>query len=196
MPVANSRTFGHTLLARLLAGWRHEFSPFWSTRLQAGPSVIYRLDGAGVAAPAGVATVNYTRLPWFASLVAGQTPAANPYLGDAILADQVTLRLALPVDRIERVFVGAFGSYSYARIADAQGHFQRAYDQLVGGASLNWVFPRARAAASLSYTVTSQRGATLPGYTTLDLGRQYVFLNVRSDLAWGPGTPPLFGGAM
>ena len=65
---SNPNAEGHTLLGRLLAGWRRELSPVWTTSLQAGPSVIFRLDGSGVMAPAFVGSIDYKRLPWYASL--------------------------------------------------------------------------------------------------------------------------------
>jgi hypothetical protein len=42
----------------------------------------------------------------------------------------------------------------------------------------------------------SQRGSQLPDYAVDDLARQAVFLHLRGDFAFGPGTPPLFGGAL
>jgi hypothetical protein len=193
--VANTASTGHTVFGRALAGWRHELSPVWSTSLQAGPSVIYRVGGPGVAAPAAIAALNYARLPWFASIIAAQTPMANPYLGAAILADQVLVRLAVPLTRNERLFVGGFGGYSYARLANAEGHFDRVYDQFLGGLSLIYRFAKVPLAAAASYTVTTQRGSSLPGFAVADLARQYAFISLRGDLAWGRGTPPLFDGA-
>jgi hypothetical protein len=194
---ANMRPTGQWIFGRALLGWRHELSPAWSTWLQAGPAVIYLVgSGAGVAAPVGIAALNYARAPWFASLIAEQTPMANPYLGAAILADQVTARLAIPLTRNDRVVAGGFGGYSYARIADANGHFSRAYDAFVGGLTLAYRFPKMPLVAMASYTVTSQRGGDVPGFMIPDRGYEYAFLTLRGDLAWGRGTPPIFGGTL
>jgi len=192
---ANMRPTGQWIFGRALVGWRHELSPAWSTWLQAGPSVMYLIDsGNGVLAPAGIAALNYTSVPWFASLTAEQTPTANPFLGSAILADNVIARLAIPLTRNDRVVAGGFGGYSYARIADTNGHFARAYDAFVGGLTMAYRFPKMPLVAMASYTVTSQRGGDVPGFMIPDRGYQYVFLTLRGDLAWGRGTPPIFGG--
>ena len=187
---------GHVFLGRVLAGWRHDLSVEWSTMLQAGPSVIFKLDGNGVLAPAFVATLNYTRLPWYASLVASQTPAPNLYLGAATLSDAVLARLAVPLTRNERLFVGGYGGYVYARVADANQSTTRVYDQLMGSVSLILRLSTARVVMAATYTVMSQRGSDVPGYGVPDLARQFVLLSIRCDLAWGAGTPPLFGGAL
>jgi hypothetical protein len=185
---------GQWIFARALATWRHELSPMWSTMLQAGPSVIYLVDGPGVAAPVIVAALNYSRLPWFATLTAQQTPMPNPYLGAAVLADQIVGRVAVPLTRSERVVVGGFGGYSYARIADANGEFERAYDQFLGGLTLMFRFPKMPLSLLGSYTVMSQRGGSVPGYEVEDRASQYVFFTLRGDIAFGRGTPPIFGG--
>jgi hypothetical protein len=191
-----SRT-GHTLFARLLAGWRHELSTFWSTTLQAGPSVIVRLDGNGVLAPAAVATLGYANMPWYAALTLAQTPMAHPYVGEATITDQALARLAVPVARSERIFVGGYGGYIYARVANGEAQLDRLFDAFVAGASLTYRFKSVPLAAAASYMVLSQRGSSLPGRGEIaDYARQYMLISLRADLAWGPGTPPLFGGAL
>jgi hypothetical protein len=187
---------GHVFIGRVLAGWRHELSVVWSTALQAGPSIIFNLNGDGVIAPAAIATLNYTRLPWIASLTATQTPAPNLYLGAATLSDQIMARVVVPLTKNERLYFGGNGGYLYARVADGNQHTTRAYDQFIGAASLAMRFPGMRIAAAATYTVISQRGSNVPGYGVLDFGRQSVLLSVWSDLSWGPGTPPLFGGPL
>jgi hypothetical protein len=185
---------GQTFVGQGLLGWTHELSPTWSTTLQAGPAVIVRLSGDGVIAPAAVATLNYTRIPWFASLSVAQTPTLNFYLGETTLSDQAIVRVALPLTRSELVYFGGFGGYAYARIADNQGSLTRAYDQFIGGASLIARLRQLPVSGVLSYTVISQRGNVLAGRSVPDLGRQAVMLNIVGTFAWGPGTPPLFGG--
>jgi hypothetical protein len=185
--------YGHTILVRALAGWKHDLSPQWSTTLEAGPSMIVRLDGSGVVAPAAIATVMYTRLPWTAVLTASQTPTANPYLGQAAIADQVLAHAAVPLTRSELIYFGGYGGYIYARVANGTAQLDRAYDQFMGGLTLTAHMSKMPFAAALTYSIISQRGSDLPGSSVPDFGRQYVLLTVRGDLAWGPGTPPLFG---
>src|SRR5262245_5978878 len=120
---AMPRPSGEYLIGRALAGWRRELSPVWSTSLQAGPAVSYQVrpQGTGVLSPAAIASLNYNSIPWFASLTLTQTPAANAYLGAAILSDQAIVRLAVPLTRNERLVTTAFGGYIYARIAGVDG---------------------------------------------------------------------------
>jgi hypothetical protein len=184
---------GHTILARALAGWKHDLSPTWSTILQAGPSVMVRLDGSGVIAPAAIATLTYSRLPWTAVLTASQTPTANPYLGQASISDQVLAHAAVPLTRSELIYFGGYGGYVYARVANGTTQLDRAYDQFTGGLTLTARLSKMPFAAAATYSVISQRGSNLPGSSVPDYGRQYVLLTIRGDLNWGPGTPPLFG---
>jgi hypothetical protein len=193
---SNPNVDGHTFLARLLAGWRRELSPVWTTSLQVGPSVIFRLDGSGVLAPAFVGSIDYKRLPWYASLTALQSPAPNLFLGQATISDQVIARLALPLTRSERLFVGGYAGYVYARIASAQQDTVRVYDQIFGGLSLTARIPKLPLVVALSYLALSQRGSMTPGTAVPDLARQVVFLTLRGEFAWGPGTPPMFGGVL
>jgi hypothetical protein len=187
---------GHVFLGRALAGWKHELSPVWYTMLQAGPAVIFKLDGNGVMAPAGAASINYASVPWLASLTVSQTPAPNLYLGAATLSDQVMARFIIPLTRNELLYVGGFGGYVYARVADASQNMTRAYDQFIGSASVILRFTGTRLVAAATYTALSQRGSDVPGYAVNDLARQTVLITLRGELAWGPGTPPLFGGPL
>src|SRR5215831_2595521 len=187
---------GHTIIARLMAGWRRELSPTWTTTLQGGPSTIFKLDGSGVLAPAFNGMVNYTRLPWFASVSLAQSPAPNLFLGEATLNDQVIVRLALPLTRSERLFVGGWGGYTYARVASESQHLARLYDQFVGGAALTGRISNWPMSFAVSYLALSQRGSATPNNPVPDLARQTVFLSVRGVFGWGPGAAPMFGGVM
>jgi hypothetical protein len=185
---------GQTFLVQALLGWRHDLSPLWSTMLQAGPSTLIKLDGTGVLAPAGSATISYSRVPWFAALNISQAPAANLYLGDATITDQVMVRVGLPLTRNELFYVGGYGAYLYARIADGQAQLSRDFDQFSGSVSLFARFGKLPFGGALTYMALSQRGSSLPNHEIPDLARQTVMLTVSGLLRWGKGTPPLFSG--
>jgi len=187
---------GQTFLAQALFGWRHELSPMWSTLLQAGPSVLVKLDGTGVLAPAGSATINYSRVPWFAGLTLSQAPAANIYFGDATITDQVMARVGLPLTRNELIYVGGFGAYLYARVANGQAQLARDFDQFSGGLSLFVRFGRLPIAGAATYMALTQRGSNLPNHEIPDLARQTVLVTISGVLNFGKGTPPLFGGLL
>jgi hypothetical protein len=186
-------SYGHTFLVRALAGWRHDLSANWSTLLQAGPSMMARLDGNGVIAPAVIASLLYARVPWSAGLTATQTPVANPYLGTATISDQVLAHVAVPLNRSELIYLGGYGGYIYARVANGTTQLDRAYDQFNAGLTLTARLSKMPFAAAATYSIISQRGNNLPSGFVPDYGRQYVLLTIRGDLTWGPGTPPLFG---
>jgi len=114
------------------------------------------------------------------------------------ITDQVLAKLAVPLTRSELYYVGGFGAYAYSRFAGdpSTSGTTRAYDQILGGASLIAKARNMPLAASLSYTVLSQRGSNIPGRPIANLARQAVILTISGTFAWGPGTPPLFGSVL
>ena len=196
-PARGTFASGHTFLTSLMVDWMHELSPTWTTGLGAGPSMLFKWGGPGVIAPAAFLTANYQRAPWFAGVSASQIPSANIYVGQATISDQLLARAALPLNRRETVLVAGFGGYVYARIVDGAFQRTRAYDQLVGGVSLAFRFSQVPAVLALNYTVLTQHGNdTLRNNQIPDLARQSVFVSFSGAFAWGPGTPPLFGGPL
>ncbi len=191
--MADPLATGQVFFGQLLAGWGHELSPTWTTQVQAGPAIIFKIGGPAVLSPAGLVAVNYARLPWYMTFAASQAPAPNLLIGQATVTDQVLARVAMPLGRSEMVYVGVFGSYLYAREATEGGSLKRSYDQFQGGASVFARSPRSPIGGSLSYVALTQRGN---GVETQSLAWQSVMLNISGTFAWGPGTPPLFGGVL
>jgi hypothetical protein len=185
---------GHTLLGRVLAGWQRELSPSWSSVIAAGPTALAKPEGPVILAPAGYATLNFARRPWFATLTVAQQAAPNLFLGEATLNDQVLARLALPLTRTDLVFVTGFASYIYARLANDQGTLGRAFDQRTAGAAVSGRVQSLPFVATLQYTIIDQDGSALGGRVVPDLFRQTLILSVSGVFMWGKGTPPLFGG--
>jgi hypothetical protein len=185
---------GQVFMAQASLGWRHEFSPAWSSEVQAGPIVMFKTDGRGVLAPGASGSLNYSHLYWFATLNAGQVAAPNLYIGGATINDQVFFRLALPLGRSELLYVAGYGGYVFARLANDQGPFLRMYDQLLGGANLTAHARKLPFAASLTYMVVDQRGSsTMVGGEIPDLARQTVMVNITGTFTFGPGSPPIIG---
>jgi hypothetical protein len=186
---------GHTFLGQVTLGWRREFSPTWGGSVEAGPMAIFKVTGPAVIAPAAAVTANFTRLPWYASLVLSQAPTPNLFLGQATITDGALLRLALPLSRSELFFVTGYGGYSYARVANNQLQLSRAYDSFNAGASITARIATSPLWAALQYTIIDQRGGTLVGGGTVPSLLWWTGLvTVGGAFAWGPGTPPLFGG--
>ena len=193
MMVVDPLSTGHVFLAQLLAGWGHEISPNWSSQVQAGPAIIFKVDGPAVLSPAGMVSLGYSRVPWFMSFTASQAPAPNLLISQATVTDQVIARVAMPLGRSENIYVGGFGSYIYARQATEGGSLTRAYDQFQGGGSLFYRSQRSPIGGALTYTALTQRGN---GVQTQSLAYQSLLLSISGAFAWGPGTPPLFGGVL
>jgi len=191
--VVDPLSIGHVFLAQLLAGWGHEISQTWSSQVQAGPAVIFKIDGPTVLSPAALVSFGYSRLPWFMSFTASQAPTPNLFISEATVSDQVIARVAMPLGRSENLYVGAFGSYIYARLATEGGSLTRAYDQFQGGGSLFYHSQRSPIGGALTYTALSQRGN---GVQTQSMAYQSLLLSISGAFAWGPGTPPLFGGVL
>ena len=192
--IVGASATGHTLLARVLAGWQRELSPSWSSSIAAGPTALAKPEGPVIIAPAGYATLNFARRPWFATLTVAQQAAPNLFLGEATLNDQVLARLALPLTRTDLVFVTGFASYIYARLANDQGTLGRAFDQRTAGVGVSGRVQSLPFVATLQYTIIDQNGSALGGRVFPDLFRQTLLLNVSGVFMWGKGTPPLFGG--
>jgi hypothetical protein len=187
---------GHRLFAQALAGWRRDFSLNWSAEAHVGGVLVMTTDFDGIGAPAGSASVGYRRLTWFANLTVSQTASPNIYVGNATLNDQATARLALPLTRSELWFVGGYGGYTYARVAD-QVSQTRAYDLWSAGASLTARADRLPLWGSLDYGVTHQNGSTLPGGVIIPTrDRQVIILSIGGSFLFGKGTPPIFMGVL
>ena len=211
----NAGTFseGHNLVAQLLLGWRRQLSAFWTSELQGGPMVVFRLNGDGIVSPSWLGSLSYQGLPlgglaWFASLSVSRSAGLNLFLGQATVSDQALLRLALPLNRRQTIFVTGFTSYLYARQigADAEGtnNLSRLFDQISSGAALTARMSQHPFFATLAYTFVDQRGSTYAVQRAMmppeirrldDLRRRTLLLSAGAAFAWGPGTPTFFGGA-
>ncbi len=187
---------GTVLMPQLLLGWRRELSLRWSGELQAGALALVNLDGKGVVAPAGRATLEYRDTAWFATLVASQAPVANLYLGQATVSDQVLARLSLPLDKRELVILSGVGSYIFARLTDGQGNLTRGFTQWSAGPSLMVRFAHLPFLGAVEYTLTDQTGDDGTGGGVIpSLVRQTLMVTFGGTFAWGPGTPPLLHGS-
>jgi hypothetical protein len=198
---------GHNLVGQLLLGWRRQLSAFWSSELQGGPLILFRPSGDAILSPSGLASLNYQAMargtPWFATVSLSRTPAANLFLGEATITDQLLARLALPLDRRQTLFVTGFAAYLYARQVGSDLGSTRLFDQITAGAALTARMSRKPFFASLAYTVVDQRGSTFfvqrgnvqEPRLLQDLVRRTLLLSAGAAFAWGPGTPQFFGGA-
>jgi hypothetical protein len=186
---------GHTFLGQALAGWRRDLAIAWSAQLQAGIGWMIPPSGKVTLLPAGVATVNYRHLPWYATLMAQHAAVPNLFLGVATINDSAALSLTLPLDRGERMVVSGVASAARARAADPSDPLVGPYNYRLFtlGATLSYRFRDMPLFGSLTYTVLNQHGTTAMG-GALDVLRHTLMLNLSAAFMWGPGTPAIGGG--
>jgi len=187
---------GNVYLLSLFAGWLRTLSPTWSTELQVGPVAMFKANGTAVIAPGGRGSVNFRRLPWYASLIVSQTPEPNIYLGEATISDRALARIALPLTQRELVFITGSGGYTYARVATQQEVLQKAFDQWGGAVSLTARLPRLPFWGAVEYLVTDQHGATASGQVFPSMFRQDFLISIGGMFVFGPGEPPIFRGVL
>jgi hypothetical protein len=188
-----------TILVTALGGWRRELSVAWSLDTQAGAMGIFTPQLDGVIGPAGMATLGYRRVAWFASLTVAQAPALNVFTGSATINDQAVARLALPLTKDERLNVIGFGGYTYARAAFSPRSgwsSQRVYDQRMAGVSLTAHARTLPFWSSLEYSLMDQHGNVDTGGNYPDLRRQTIMLTVGGAFVFGAGAPPVFRGVL
>lgn len=152
------------VFAQLLGGARRELSAAWSISGEAGGLTVFRLEGGPIViGPAWRAGLRYRREFGFASLEVARNPQPNAYVGDAVVADRVTLAVGLPLDRRDRFFLGGFGSYQRGRVVDSvtfSGPFGDGFDVWGAAASLAYRPPDLPMAVSLDYSYINQEGRT------------------------------------
>jgi hypothetical protein len=184
----------NTLIAELLAGWRREISPFWTSQLQAGAMAIFRDNGPTAYGPAGVATLDWRRQGWFASMTLSRTPTVNLFLGQPVVNNQGMVRLTLPLTKNETVVVSGLAGYTWANLASDQLLY--AYDQQTAAVTLGSRLGRLPMYLSLEYTVLAQHNNPNVATPVPDLFRQVLMLNLTGAFTFGPGTPPILGAPM
>lgn len=185
---------GSMLLGQALVGWRRELSIAWSAELQAGAAYMSNGPNPDLYAPAGIVTLGYRWLTWYATLQASQLPVANLFQAFASVNDQASVRLVLPLDKRELMMVAATGAVIYARASDANGDLFRAYDQQTAGARVSARHERLPFAAAFEYQFIHQNGGPGVGVPVGDLIRHVFMLHITAAFSWGPGTPPLLEG--
>jgi hypothetical protein len=183
-----------TVLAQLLGGWGRALSPTVSVLLQVGAEGAFDLHGNGVIGPAGIASVDYKRVSWYATASVGQQLSPNLFLGQATVNDQALARATLPLTRSELFYVIGFAGYTYARLASSATS-QKAYDLRAAGLSLTARSHWLPLWTSLDYTINDQHGNFIEGGNIPDRQWQSIMLTVGGAFAFGPGAEaPVFHG--
>jgi hypothetical protein len=180
----------HALSLQLLAGWRRDLSVTTNVSLEAGPMVVFGIADHPQWVPGVIANAGYRSMPWYWTLTASQQPLVNPFLGQLLIADAVSLRLSLPLNARETFVASGFGGYTYGRAVAPTEHVlwsARIYDLIQAGASLAYQFERLPFFVSLDYLETRQNGSTTVGQASLDSHRRVVSVTFGGNFAWGEG---------
>jgi hypothetical protein len=197
-PLGNPIQGGHTLLGQATAGWHHDYSLVWSSELRGGMAWMMPPSGKVTPLPAGMASLDYRRFPWFGGVSVSHAPVANLFLGVATVNDSLLFRLSVPLDRGEMVVLAGTASYSRGRAADQSDPIAGVYNynQLAAGGVLSVRFRERPLFGSVSYTLMDQQGTSPMSGQSLNVVRHTVLLNLTASFMFGPGTPPLTGGGV
>ena len=168
-----------TLDGRALLGWRREISADWSTSVAAGGLATTRVEGGAiVVGPAWHAGVTYTRPGAVARADLDRIVQPNLYLGQALVADALTARLALPLDRAARWNALGLASVQRSRLVTGSERLSTAMDLATASAVLRYQPLDSPLAVSLAYSWFAQRGNVALGQVFSDMNRQVLVLTV------------------
>jgi hypothetical protein len=167
----------------------------WTAEAKAGALGIFDFHGIDVIQPAGLATIGYRHLAWFATLQVSQLAVPNVFVAAATISDQAIARLAIPLSSNERYYVMGYGAYNYGRLVDNAGtHY--GFEQRNAGISLTARHERIPLWASLDYIFGSQLGNIGRGGSIPDLDRQAVMFTVGYVFSTDRESLPIFHGML
>jgi hypothetical protein len=164
--------------------WRHDWTPDLSHELAAGVFVL-RADETRLL-PALSAGLGWRRDGSEIGLLAGRTAESNIYIGTAYERSFVTLRMALPVDRLERIRLFADANLEHDSTSAAPVGAQGTANILSARAGLRWQLGEMFGCA-LEYTFRDQRAsATESGPSFFSTYRRHMAV-LTIDMNYPPG---------
>jgi hypothetical protein len=99
--------------AEALLGWRHDFTPTWTSDITAGAFVLRVSDSDAVLMPAASAALSYRHTGQEFDFRAARTVDPNVYLGAALERDLVMLSAGFPMGRWEAFRLGAIADLEH-----------------------------------------------------------------------------------
>jgi hypothetical protein len=181
---------------QIAAIWRRQLSAAWTSVLRGGGAVVVTRGDTSLE-PLGLASLEFQRDRWFATLTAGQQAAPNLFTGGLTLNDSVVLQGAVPLDPRELVILAGHAGYAHARPVGQQGAL--AFDQWLAAIAMNGHLPRLPLWAAVEYTLIDQTNNASMTNTTMtpvqDLLRHTVMISIGGAFRWG-GAGPAGGGAL
>src|SRR5215831_4761559 len=181
------------IVETLLARWRHDLNPSWSSELDAGITTALNADDFGkyIVEFAGGAALRYRKDPGQAELAYTHGAQPNVFVGQSFVVDAVALRAGLPVWARILTLDGATG-YSHGRAIDVgTGMTGSSVDVWLADAGLLWLPPSLQLAFALRYAHFQQLGASSGMVGLPSITRNVVLLTVSGAY---PGQPAARGG--
>jgi hypothetical protein len=164
--------------------WRHDWSREITSRIEAGAVHVIPLSRGGVFwHPAGLAALAYVRDEGSAELSYSHTVQTNLVLGQLVLADEVALRLGLPLDEHDHVRVSSTTGYQRGRLLGADGELETEVDVWLADAGIAWDVEDHVTLSARYQHVTQVSGADVPPLP-LSYAKNTVLASV--TLKWPP----------
>jgi hypothetical protein len=127
------------LIAGGVAQWRHDWGRYFTSRAEAGPLHLERLNtDTGFWFPSVLATLAYGTEFGDAQLSYGHTLSTNPLLGQSLLVDEVRARGALPLTKKGEVLIAGSLGYQNGRLLDADSTLAAHVDAILADAAVAW----------------------------------------------------------
>ncbi len=127
------------IVAGAVAQWRHDWGRYVTSRAEAGPLRLERLNsGTGFWFPGGLATLAYATEFGDAQLSYGHTLTTNPLLGQSLLVDEVRARGALPLTKKGEVLIAGSLGYQNGRLLDEDSTLAAHVDSILADAAVAW----------------------------------------------------------
>lgn len=172
--------------AEALVGWRHDFTPTWSSDLAAGAFVIALSGSDTVVTGAGSAALSYRYIGRELDLRAARTVEPNVFLGAALERDVVSLSVVFPLGRWDALHLNALADLEHDSTAGAPGGPTPTTNILVVSAGATYQ-PGNMFKYRLEYTFRDQlASAAVAGITSFpSFRRQVVMFTI--DVHYPPG---------
>jgi hypothetical protein len=127
------------LVAGGVAQWRHDYGRRFTSRLEAGPLRVERLNtGNGFWFPQVQVTFGYATDFADAQLSYAHTITTNPLLGQSLLVHEVRARGAIPLTKKGELFLSGSVGYQNGRLLDEDAHLAAHVDAILGDAAVGY----------------------------------------------------------
>lgn len=127
------------LMTRAVGTWRHDLGRYFTSEVEGGALRVDRFDPDRHAwYPTAGAMLAYADVIGDAQLSYAHAVYTNALLGQSLLADEVRLRGAVPLDQRARYVVGASAGYQIGRLLDENAELASNVSVLLFDVSFGW----------------------------------------------------------